>query len=285
MKVSVAVLAGLVFAAAPASRAQVPVPPDQTSPGNPVQSVPADVTGATRVEYDDKNQQVALEGAPVVVVHGTLRLAAPQIRYSVKEHQVSLPGGGTVSSPTIEVTADRIDAWLRTRHVTAEGHVHGRFLLEGSWAAFAAGRVEADDRPDARQIVATGDVVVKREDAELHGDRLAYDRLTQQGTLDGHAELIRGSDRLRADHLIAYVDRREVEAHDHVLLDREDMQGSADQATYTEPTQTAVLSGHVVLTRGKDTLTAERVTVHLDQHTAIAEGRPQMVAYPPEPSP
>ena len=255
--------------------AAVAAPP----PGRPS----LEVTGATRIEYDDALRQWMFRGPRVVVVRGTLRIEAPEVRYAEEIQEVTLPGGGTALTPTLEVTADRLLANLRTRHVTAEGHVAGRFSDEAepkTWGTFTAHRVEVDDRAEQHQFVATGQVVIVREDRRLSGDRVVYDHQAQQGTVDGQAELARGSDRLRADHVFADLRHHEARADDHVRLDQGEIHGSADHATYNEPDQTAVLSGNVKILRGRDTLAADRATVLLGRHTAIAEGHVEVVAYP-----
>jgi lipopolysaccharide export system protein LptA len=245
--------------------------------------LPLEVTGATRIEYDDSSRQWVFHGSRVVVVRGTLRIEAPEIRYAERVREVMLPSRGTVSTPTLEVTADRLVANLRTRHITAEGAVAGRFSDEEepkTWGTFNAQRLEADDRPEQRQFVATGQVVIVREDRRLSGDRVLYDDRTQQGTVDGQADLARGADHLRADHVFADLRRHEARADDHVLLDHDEIHGSADHATYNEPDETAVLVGNVKIVRGSDTLTADRATVLLGRHTVIAEGGVQVVASP-----
>jgi lipopolysaccharide export system protein LptA len=245
--------------------------------------LPLEVTGATRIEYDDASQQWGFHGARVVVVRGTLRVEGPEIRYAERVREVTLPSRGTVSTPTLEVTADRLVANLQTRHITADGDVAGRFSDEEeprTWATFNAHRVEADDRPEHRQLVATGEVVIVREDRRLSGDRVMYDGRTQQGTVDGQADLAQGPDHLRADHVFVDLRRHEATADDHVLLDHAEIHGSADHATYHEPDETAVLSGNVQIVRGGDTLTADQATVLLGRHTVIAEGHVHVVASP-----
>ncbi|HET9001905.1 MAG TPA: LptA/OstA family protein [bacterium] len=259
-------------------------------PGSAAVAAPAppgrpslEVTGATRIEYDDASHEWMFRGPRVVVVRGTLRIEAPEVRYAEEIQEVTLPSGGTALTPTFEVTADRLQANLRTRHVTAEGHVAGRFSDESEpmmWGTFTAHRIEVDDRAERRQFVATGRVVIVRGDRHLSGDRVVYDHQVQQGTVDGQAELARGSDRLRADHVFADLRRHEARADDHVLLDQDGIHGSADHATYNEPDQTAVLLGNVKILRGRDTLAADRATVLLGRHTAIAEGHVEVVAYP-----
>src|SRR5437016_6218118 len=247
--------------AAPAARPRSPAPP------------PIDVSGASTIEYEDATQEWVFRGAQVVIVRGTVRIEAPEILYRAGARQIEVLGGGTISTPTFEVGADRIVAMLPTRHVMASGSVRGRFLSEaagqgdaagrgdaavqgeaspggdaaqGGWATFSAETVEADDRPDAGQIVATGQVAVLRGNQQLRADRIVYDRMTRQGTADGHAMLARGSDRLQADHLVADLDRGEAEARDHVMLEGEDMRGVADHATLTQRAQTIAPRGHVI---------------------------------------
>ena len=274
------------------SRATAAAPPSPQGAPGPTPRVPLEVTGATRIEYDDATKRWTFSGARVVVVRGTLRVEAPEIGYSERAREVVLPRGGTVRTPTLEVGADRLAALLDTRHVTAEGHVVGRFAGDGEpggqrtrWGTFAADRVEADDRPDLHQIVATGQVVVDQGDRRLRGDRIAYDPGTQQGIAEGHAEVAQGSDALRAERISADLGRHDAAADGEVLLDHGEVHGSADHATYTEVGQTAVLWGHARLLRGRDTLTAERVTVLLGEDAVIGEGHVRVVAYPEEPAP
>lgn len=247
---------------------------------------PLEITGATRIEYDDASQQWVFLGPRVVVVRGTMRVEAPEMLYAERAREITLPRGGTVATPTLEVTADRLSTNLQGRHITADGHVSGRFSEEDApspqttWGTFRADHVVMDDRQDLKQIAAAGQVVIVRGDRRLSGDRGVYNLLTREGTVDGHAELVQGSNRLRADYVFADLRRREARADGHVLLDQNDLHGSADHATYSEPAQTAVLHGNVVLFRGGDTLTAERATILLDRDTAIAEGRVRLVAYP-----
>jgi lipopolysaccharide export system protein LptA len=256
---------------------------------------PLEVTGATRIEYDDAAQRWSLRGPRVIVSRGTTRIEAPEVLYVERTREVTLPAGGVVATPTLEVRADRIAANLSSRHLTAAGHVAGRFTDEDEssaardtprdWGTFSAERVELDDRAELRQIVAMGRVVVVRGDRRLSGDRIVYNHGTRQGRIDGHADMARGPDRLRADQVFADLGRGTAEATGHVLLDRGDVHGSADHGTYSEPEQRAVLSGDVKLVRGRDTLTADRATVLLDQETAIAEGRVELIAYPEGGSP
>jgi len=71
------------------------------------------------------------------------------------------------------------------------------------------------------------------------------------------------------------------------VLDRasEHVHGVADRGTYAGGTATAVLSGHVVLTRDRDVVTAETITMRLNQHVAVADGPATIVAYPREGEP
>jgi len=243
---------------------------------------PLEITGATLVEYDARTQQYTFRGPRVVIVRGDQRLEAPIVLYNAAARRVVLPEGGMVSTPTMQMTADQMTADLGARHVVAEGHVAARMLDEGVWTTLRAARVIADDASALQRAEASGDVAAARGDQELRGDRILYDRRSQHGTVDGHAQFTRGGDRMLADHVDADLAAREAEATGHVLLEREGegMRGSADRATYSERARIAVLSGHAVLTRKQDMVSAEQITMHLDRNVVVAEGHPRIVAFP-----
>ena len=281
----------LVTAAAALGR--VPLPAAWAAP--PPSPPTVEVTGATRIEYEDASQQWTFRGAPVVVYRGTTRIEAPVILYTEPTREVTLPDGGLVATPTLEVRADRIATNLASRHLTAEGHVAGRFTDENGsppapaasrdWGTFAADRAELDDSAAHKEIVATGQVVVVRGDRRLSGDRIVYNHVTRQGTIEGHADMAQGADRLRAAYVFADLGRGTAEANGDVVLDHGDVHGSADFATYSEPEHRALLSGHVKLLQGSDTLTADLVTVLLVGETVIAEGGVEVTSYPAGGSP
>ena len=272
--------AALALAVTAAPAGAQPEPPK----GPPV---PVDVAGADRIEYDAATQSYTFIGAHVVVTRGDQKLEAPEIHYDGAKRRAVLPRHGTLSSPTMGMEADAISADLGTRHVLAEGGVHGKFLDQGVWATVTAARVEADDRPDLRRVDASGDAVVVRGDQELRGSRIIYDRTAQHGTVEGRAVAIRGGDRLEADHIEGNLETRDGEATGHVVFDRPSthMHGTADRATYSGASDTVVLTGHAVVTRERDRLEGDRVTVHLATNSAVADGHPKIVAYPTGTSP
>lgn len=267
---------------APAPSAPAPAP-GGTAPRPPV---PVDVAGAERIEYDAATEEYTFVGADVVVTRGDERLEAPEIRYDGAKRRAVLPRHGKITSPTMGMEADALTADLGIRHVLAEGHVRGRFLDAGVWAAVTAARIEADDRPELRRVDAAGDAaaeaVVVRGDQELRGSRIVYDRSSQHGTVEGRAVALRGGDRLEADHIEGDLAARNGEAAGHVVLDRAavHMHGTADRATYSGSADTIVLIGHAVVTRDRDSLAADQITVHLKENRAVADGHPKIVAYP-----
>ncbi|HKX16394.1 MAG TPA: LptA/OstA family protein [bacterium] len=248
---------------------------------------PVDVTGAERIEYDAATQSYTFVGAHVVVTRGDQKLESSEIHYDGANRRAVMPRHGTLSSPTMGMEAGAITADLGTRHFLAEGDVHGKFLDQGVWATVTAARVEADDRPDLRRVDASGDAVVIRGDQQLSGSRIIYDRTAQHGTVEGRAVAVRGGDRLEADHIEGSLATNDGEATGHVVLDRPatHMHGTADRATYAGRTDTVVLIGHAVVTRDRDSLAGDRVTVNLRTNHAVADGHPKIVAYPSETSP
>lgn len=243
-----------------------------------------DVEGASVVEYDARTQQYTFRGPRVVVTRGDQRLEAPEIVYDGARRRAVLPQRGTVSTPAMELSADRIAVDLAARHLLAEGRIVGRMLEGGVWAQLTAARVEVDDRPDVQRAEAAGDVIVTRLDAALRGDDLVYDRRAGRSTVLGHVVLTRGPDRLHADRVAVDLASDDAEATGHVLLERasQGMQGSADRVTYSRRAQVAVLSGHARLSRGPNTLTADEIRMDVARSVASAGGHPRIVAYPAE---
>ncbi len=284
-------LAAPAFGQAPPAPAPEPPPTrapsaEPASAGAREERGPIDVTGASTIEYDAQTEQYRFTGARVVVVRGEQRLTATEIQYDGAKRVAVLPHGGTVSTPTMELSADRITADLGRRHFLADGHVTGRMLDQGTWTRLQAAHLVADDRGDARRAEATGEVVAVREDQEVRGDRLIYDRLSGHSTVEGHAILTRGDDRLAAERIITDLATNDAQATGHVELDRKStnmtMHGAGETVTYSKRSGTAVLSGHASVVREKDTVTADRITVHLDQNEAIADGHAVVVGYPAE---
>jgi len=282
----------LTMAAAALGQTVPPVPPippaaPAGSEGTAGPPAPVDVSGADRIEYDAATQEYTFLGPHVVVTRGDQRLEAPEIRYDGARRRAVLPRHGTLTTPTMNLDADTITADLGTRHVLSEGNAHGRFLDQGVWATVTAGRVEADDRPDLRRVDAQGDAVLVRGDEQLRGNHIVYDRTAQHGTVDGQAVAVRGGDRIEADHIEGDLGTRNGVATGHVVLDRAatHVHGTADRATYSGAGDTVVLTGHAVVTRDRDQMEADQITVHLHDNTAVADGHPKIVAYPTTTSP
>jgi lipopolysaccharide transport protein LptA len=289
------VLAGLLSAAslgpvaahaawAPGEAPAAPLPSGAPAPPGSERGRAVDVEGARVVEYDARTQQYTFRGQRVVVTRGDQRLEAPEIVYDGARRRAVLPQRGTVSTPTMELSADRITIDLAARHLLAEGRIVGRWLAGGVWAQLTAARVEVDDRPDAQRAEAAGDVIVTRLDETLRGDDLVYDRRAGRGTVLGHGVLTRGPDSLHADRIAVDLATDDAEATGHVLLERasQGMQGSADRVTYSRRAQVAVLSGHAQLSQGPNTLTADEIRMDVARSVASARGYPRIVAYPSE---
>jgi len=276
-----------VAAPAPALAQAPPAPPAGAGSARPAQRLPIEVEGATTVEYDAQTERYTFRGPRVVVTRGDERLEAPEILYDAAVRRAELPRRGRVSSPTMALTADTLTADLGRRHLFAVGAVEGRFLDAGVWMTLVARQIVADDRADLRRAEATGDAVAIRGDERLQGDRIVYNRSTQHGTVEGHAVAVRGGDRLEADRIEADLANHDGVATGHVVLDRASMHmhGVADRGTYSEHADAIVLTGHAVVTRDRDVVEADQITVHLRENRATAEGRARVVAYPQESQP
>src|SRR5579875_2983439 len=117
--------------------------------------------------------------------------------------------------------------------------------------------------------------------------RVAYDLEARRAVVEGRAVLVRGGDRLEADSVLADLGRRVAEARGHVtvVVPEQGLRATAERALYDEQARSATLTGHVTLWRGRDVLTAERVTLLLREHLVRAEGNPELTVAAQEAAP
>src|SRR2546430_16857289 len=88
--------------AAPAAGPRSPAPP------------PIDVSGASTIEYEDATQEWVFRGAQVVIVRGTVRIEAPEIRYHAGARHIEVLGGGTMSTRHFQAGAHRMRVGQRS---------------------------------------------------------------------------------------------------------------------------------------------------------------------------
>jgi len=105
-------------------------------------------------------------------------------------------------------------------------------------------------------------------------------------TLRGKAELIQGSNRLRADRISGFSQTTEsrIEASGDVYFVTPEQTIRGDRATYNTADDTIVLTGDVILTQGENVMTGSRLTYNIRTESARIEGgssgRVQGVFYP-----
>src|SRR2546426_551110 len=87
------------------------------------QPVPLDVTGATRVEFDDSAGVWELLGNPVTVRRGLVVLQAPAVRYDTRDQIVIASSGVSYGDDVLTAFAGTVTVWVREGRAVAEGDV------------------------------------------------------------------------------------------------------------------------------------------------------------------
>ncbi|XDA98128.1 LptA/OstA family protein [Sulfitobacter sp. LCG007] len=113
---------------------------------------------------------------------------------------------------------------------------------------------------------------------EVTADDLAVDNTTGSAVFSGNVVIVQGEMRLGAQEvLVVYTENRDaiarLEAKGGVTLVSGPDAAESRTANYDIDSGTIVMVGDVLLTQGKSALSAERMTVHLEDGTAQMSGR------------
>src|SRR5574341_214510 len=100
-----------------------------------------EVSGATRVEFDDATGVWELAGTPVIIARGPVTLRAPAVRYDTKEQLVTAWGGVSYDDEMLAVSAASVTVWVLDERAVAEGDVSAVYR-GGERVQLSAARVE-----------------------------------------------------------------------------------------------------------------------------------------------
>lgn len=265
---TVAVVAALVLAGSPAVVAQ---------------TAPIDVTGATRVEIDERTGIWHLTGAPVTVRRGAVSVRAPEITYDSKRQVVEATGGVAYSDPTAEFASAAATVWLAEERLVATGEVTGTLKGEQGETALRADRVEASRV--LRQVVATGAVTLRRSGVTLTGERVEYDDARQQASSTGRPTVTASGGTLVADRVDAALATEVVTAVGNVRLTKGDIEAIAPRAVLQNREGLITLTGGVTVRQGGLTAKAPTVVVNLKTNLITASGGATLTIPPAPPAP
>ncbi len=271
--VMISMLAGLAVVAASAA-AQAPAP-QQRTPG----ALPVQITGATRVEYEEATGIWRIEGAPVTVTRGQTVVRAPRGRFDERARIVTADGGVEVVEAGLTMRADAAELRLSDERIRARGNVRLVSTRDGQPTTLAA--PEAEGSLTTRRFAATGGVSITRREWTVTGRRLDYDDTEQVAVISGEPEVRFQDGVMTADTLTVWVAKEQARGEGTVRLRRGELTGSSRRIDMRFREQLATLSGAARVERGRDWIEAEEIQVELDRSRATARGAPRLTITPP----
>lgn len=240
--------------------------------------MPLEVTGATRVEFDDAAGVWRMEGTPVILTRRGATVRAPVVRYDIRSQIVIVSGGVTFADREIALSAAAMTVWLREERVLAEGGVTATVQQDGQPARLTCVRL-AVFRTDGR-AVASGGAVVRRGDMVLAGEVIEYEHRIGRAVARPSARMETADARLLADEIDARFRDEEISGRGSVILTYRDIEGRAARTVYRRRDNVAVLSGAAAVRLGQQTMTADTVSVDLAARRVIAAGTAHLVVSP-----
>jgi len=240
---------------------------------------PVEVSGASRIEYDDATGVLAAEGAPVVVTRGRTELRAPRVRYDVRARLITGTGGVIVADPELHLQAASVEVRLDDEGLRASGDVVVRGTGGAERTTLSA--PELVGSLQTRQFVATGGVTVTRGEWTVTGRRVDYDDRQRLAVVTGDpmARFRDATMTARTIHLWLAEERARGEGE--VRIRRGDLLGQAPRADISARDRRAVLSGGARVDRGPDRVTADVIEVDLDGTLVTARGGSRLIVTPP----
>ena len=120
---------------------------------------------------------------------------------------------------------------------------------------------------------------------EVTAATLDVDQETGEAVFRGDVVVIHGEMRLSGDEVVVVYDEESagiarLEARGKVILVNGDEAAEADDARYDVESGLVFLTGNVLLTQGRTTLSSERMTVDLNAGTAQMSGRVRTILQP-----
>ncbi len=238
-----------------------------------------ELSGATRLEYDEGSRVWRAEGAPAIATRGALVLRAPRIRYDQRARTLVADGGAELSDADLTVRADLIEMHLTDDRVRASGAVRVVSGRGAKAATLVAPEVEGTLK--TRKLTAAGGVTLRRGEWSLAGRRLEYDDASRTAVASGEPEARFDDTQMTADLITLLLDEEIARGIGSARLRRADIAGSARRVDVYLKERRATLTGDAHVSRGGDRLTAEQIDVDLDGVRITARGAPRLNIAPP----
>lgn len=281
-------LMGLALAVGIAAWGHLPAGAQAPAPGR---SLPIEVTGVTRAEFDDATGIARLEGAPLVATRGQTIITASRARYDRRARILTAEGDVQASEPGLVVRADAAEYRLDDEGVTATGNVRVTSTPQTPQTPAQPTTLlspEVTGSLRTRRFVASGGVTITRGEWTVTGRRGEYTDATRTVVVTGDPQVRYADGLMTADMLSMALDTEVIRAEGSVQMRRRDLTGRAQRADVSLRAGLAVLSGNARVDRGADRITADVIETTLDGQRITARGGSRLVvttAVSPTPSP
>lgn len=237
-----------------------------------------EITGASRVEFEEATGVWTAEGQPVTVTRGRTVLRASRIRYDQRARVVAAEGGAELTEPGISLAADAAELRLTDDRVRATGRVKVVSTREDPPVEVRA--VEIDGILRTRTFTAAGDVSLTRGDATLSGRRLDYDDATRIAVATGDPAARFREAVVTAETITLAIEQETLRAEGAATVRRGELTGGARRVEVRSREGTIRLVGDAQLTRGPDRVTADEIQAALDGSRIVTRGGSRVVVTP-----
>jgi lipopolysaccharide export system protein LptA len=239
---------------------------------------PVEISGATRLEYQESGGIVVALGAPVVVSRGRTVVRAPMIRYDIRMRVVDASGGVEVEEPGLSLRGATAVVRLSDESVRIAGGAVVQSRRDGDESVLEAPQL--DGSLATRRFVAAGGVTMRRGELTITGQRLEYDDGTTTAVLTGDAHARYRDATMTAGTITAIIAQELARGEGAVRVRRGEIVATAPRVEMNLRTRRAVLSGGAAAERGRDRLTAATIDVDLETDRVTARGEPHLVINP-----
>lgn len=252
-------------------------------PASVVAQAPAaavvEITGASRLEFDEATGSWTAEGPVVTVTWRRAVLRASRVRYDQRARIVVAEGGVEITDPGTTLSGDAVELRLADDHVRATGAVRIVSTREAPPVELRARQVEGV--LGLRTLTAAGDVALVRADTSLTGRRLDYDDAARTAVATGEPAARYRDATLTAEVVTLLLGPQVLRADGAAVLRRGELAGSARHVEVHARDNTVRLAGEAVLTRGRDRATADEIQASLDGSRIVLRGGSRIVVTPP----
>ena len=218
-------------------------PAPQSNEKTPIEIV------ADSLDYDSASGIINAQGNVVITQNNSV-IKGQTAQYNSKAQESTITGGVVAVKDDITLTANEVRGYENNTH-----------------------------------LIATGNPVLTKQDSTLAGPHIEYYSTNQYAVVTGGALMTMPDGTMNADKIDAFYndDRAYGYGNVHLVSDTKKLDATADLLTYTgfkAGQGIAVLTGNARAVQAGNTITGDKLTLHLDDKAIDATGRPRLVIIP-----